>query len=119
MALTGTTPTESWNRDMSRSWVSLISANDLDALSTALRRMQPLTLERTLDGVELTAEVRPAHPAWHVAMVVQVKVKRGRLEWVQTFESAEEAKRAIEQSTGPVVGIHEANLVSLPKVCAV
>lgn len=101
--------------------IILPSKNDLDALSTALRRMQPLTLIRTLEGVELTAEVRPAHPAWHVAMVVQVKVKvkRGRLEWVQTFESVEEAKRAIEQSTGPVVGVHEANLVSLPRVCAV
>lgn len=99
--------------------MTLLSSNDLSALSKALRRMQPLTLERTLDGVELTAEVRPAHPAWHVAMVVQVKVKEHGIEWVQTFDSVEEAKRAIEQSTGPVVGIHEANLVSLPKVCAV
>lgn len=86
--------------------IILLSKNDLDALSTALRRMQPLTLTRTLDRVELTVEVRPAHPVWRVAMVVQVGVKQGRVEWVQTFESIEEARRNIEQSKIPVVGIH-------------
>lgn len=39
-------------------------------------------------------------------MVVQVRVKQGRVEWVQTFESIEEARRNIEQSKIPVVGIH-------------
>lgn len=86
--------------------MNLLSDNDISALSMALRRMQPLTLIRTLDGVELTVEVRPAHPVWRVAMVVQVRVKQGRVEWVQTFESVEEARRNIEQSKIPVVGIH-------------
>lgn len=82
---------------MSRSWgmmlIILLSKNDLDALSTALRRMQPLTLTRTLDRVELTAEVRPAAPVWRVAMVVQVRAKEGRVEWVQTFETVEAIHR--------------------------
>lgn len=52
--------------------------------------MQPLTIERTLDGVELTAEVRPAHPVWGVAMVVQVRVKEGCIQWVQTFDNIQE-----------------------------
>lgn len=82
---------------MSRSWANLISANDLDTLSTALRRMQPLTLARELDGTELTVSVRPAHPSWNVAMVVQVRVKEGRVEWVQTFESMEKARLEIER----------------------
>lgn len=69
--------------------MNLLSNNDLSALSEALKRMQPLTLTRTLDGVEMTAEVRPAHPVWRVAMVVQVRVKQGRVEWVQTFESVQ------------------------------
>lgn len=81
---------------MSRSWANLISENDLDALSTALRRMQPLTLTRTLDGVELTAEVRPAHPAWDVAMVIQVRAKERGIEWVQTFESVEKAVEILD-----------------------
>ena len=96
--------------------IILLSKNDLDALSTALRRMQPLTLTRTLDGMELTAEVRPAHPVWRVAMVVQVRVKEGRMEWVQTFESVEEARRRIEQNKIPMVGIHQTNPVQIPKM---
>lgn len=71
--------------------MNLLSDNDISALSTALRRMQPLTLTRTLDRVELTAEVRPAAPVWPVAMVIQVKVKERGTEWVQTFESVEKA----------------------------
>lgn len=73
--------------------IILLSKNDLDALSMALRRMQPLTLTRTLDGVELTAEVRPAHPVWRVEMVIQVRVKEGRVQWVQTFDSVEAVQR--------------------------
>lgn len=88
-------PTGSCPNGMSRSWGMmlgiLLSKNDLDALSMALRRMQPLTLIRTLDGVELTAEVRPAAPVWPVAMVIQVKVKERGTELVQTFESVEKA----------------------------
>lgn len=71
--------------------MNLLSAHDLSSLSAALRRMQPLTLTRTLDRVELTAEVRPAAPVWRVAMVIQVKVKERGTEWVQTFESLEKA----------------------------
>lgn len=73
--------------------MNLLSSNDLSALSTALRRMQQLTIIRTLDGVELTAEVRPAAPVWRVAMVVQVRVKQGRMEWVQTFDNIKELER--------------------------
>lgn len=86
--------------------IILLSKNDLDDLSTALRRMQPITLERTLDGVELTAEVRPAHPAWGVAMVIQARAKEGCIEWVQHFECVEEAERSVEQKQIPMVGVH-------------
>lgn len=73
--------------------MNLLSDNDISALSTALRRMQPLTLTRTLDRVELTAEVRPAAPVWRVAMVIQVRVKEGRVQWVQTFDTMEAVHR--------------------------
>lgn len=73
--------------------MSLLSPNDYKALSEALRRMEPLTLTRTLDRVELTAEVRPADPVWRVAMVIQVRVKEGRVQWVQTFDSVEAVQR--------------------------
>ena len=53
--------------------------------------MQPLALTRTLDNTEITVSVRPAPPVWTVAMVIQVKVKKHGVEWVQTFESVEKA----------------------------
>lgn len=71
--------------------MNLLSAHDLSSLSTALRRMQPLTLTRTLDNTEITVSVQPAPPVWPVAMVIQVKVKEHGTEWVQTFESVEKA----------------------------
>ena len=75
--------------------MSILSANDWSALQTALQRMEPITLTRTLGDTEITASVLPAGRAWPVAMVVQVRCKRGRVEWVQTFESVEMARRVI------------------------
>lgn len=71
--------------------MSLPSPNDYKALSTALRRMQQLTLTRTPDNTEITVSVQPAPPVWPVAMVIQVKVKERGTELVQTFESVEKA----------------------------
>lgn len=75
--------------------IILLSKNDLDAISKALRRMEPLTLTRALGDTEITVHVKEARNPWTVAMVVQVKVKQGRLEWAQTFESAEKAVEII------------------------
>ena len=77
--------------------MNLLSENDYKEISGALRRMEPLTLTRTLEGQELTVSVLPASMAWPVAMVVQVRVKEGRVEWVQTFESMEKARLEIER----------------------
>lgn len=73
----------------------ILSANDWSALQTALQRMDELTLTRSLGDWEITANVFPAGNAWPVAMAVQVRNKMGRIEWVQTFESVEQARRAI------------------------
>ena len=71
--------------------IILLSKNDLDVISTALRRMKQLTLIRTLGNAEMSVSVIPAPPVWTVAMVIQVKVKEHGTEWVQTFESVEKA----------------------------
>lgn len=76
--------------------MSLLTDNDFHALQTALQRMEPLTLTCTLGDTEIIASVIPVGRAWTVAMAVQItKYKRGRVEWVQTFESVEQARRAI------------------------
>ena len=73
---------------------NLLTDNDLRALQTALRRMEHLTLTRTLGSLEMTVSVLPVGKVWPVAMAVQVRKKTGRVEWVQTFESLEAARKA-------------------------
>ena len=75
--------------------MSLLTDNDIHALQTALQRMDELTITRTLGDTEIAASVIPVGKAWTVAMAVQVRNKMGRIEWVQTFESVEQARRAI------------------------
>lgn len=75
--------------------MNLLTENDFNALQTALQRMDEMTLTRTLGNWEITANVFPAGNAWPVAMVVQIRYRRGYKEWVQTFESVEQARRAI------------------------
>lgn len=77
--------------------MNLLSANDCKRLSEALRRMEEFTLTRTLGDTELTVCVKEAGKAWPVAMVVQVSFKRGRVEWVQTFESTEAVRECLEK----------------------
>ena len=75
--------------------MGLLNYNDFNALQTALQRMEEITLTRTLGDWEITASVVPVRHPWPVAMAVQVRNKMGRIEWVQTFESVEQARRAI------------------------
>ncbi len=67
--------------------MTLISANDLHALSAAHRARKPLTLTRTLGGSTVTARTIPAGVAWGVSYLVQIRVERGHRTDIQTFES--------------------------------
>lgn len=73
----------------------ILSANDWNTLQAALQKMEPFTLTRTLGDTEISVNILPAGRAWSVAMVVQVRCRKGRVEWVQTFESVERARRAL------------------------
>lgn len=44
----------------------------------------------------MSVSVLPATVVWHVAMLVQVRVKECGVEWVQTFESVEALRKAGE-----------------------
>ena len=78
--------------------MNLLTDNDFRTLQTALQRMDELTLTRTLGDTEIIASVIPVGKAWTVAVAVQItKYKRGRVEWVQTFESVERAREAMKR----------------------
>ena len=68
--------------------MTLISANDLHALSAAHRASKPLTLTRTLGDVTVTVRTLPASEAWGASYLVQIRVERGHRTDIQTFESA-------------------------------
>lgn len=74
--------------------MTLISANDLHALSAAHRSRKPLTLTRTLQDATVTVRTLPASEAWGVNYLVQIRVERGRRTDIQTFESVEAIRRA-------------------------
>ena len=67
--------------------MTLISENDLHALSAAHRARKPLTLTLTLGDVTVTARTLPAGEAWGVSYLVQIRVERGHRTDIQTFES--------------------------------
>lgn len=78
--------------------MSLISDKDWNQLSNALRRLESLSLTRTIGSLEITAETSRAPNPWPVAMLVGVTVRRnGRVEQRQWFESVEQAKREVRR----------------------
>ena len=78
--------------------MNLLSDNDWKQLSEAPRRLESVSLTRTLGSVEVTAETTRAPNPWPVAMLVGVKVERnGRVEQRQWFESVEKAKREVRR----------------------
>lgn len=75
--------------------MNLLSQNDYNAIFNALRHMEELTLTRTLSKTELTVHVKEPGKAWPVAMLVQVRVRQGRVEWIKNCASVEEAKACL------------------------
>lgn len=73
--------------------MTLISANDLHALSAAHRARKPLALTRTLRDVTVTARTLPASEAWGVSCLVQIRVEKWHRTDIQTFESVEQLRR--------------------------
>lgn len=77
---------------------NLLTDNDFHALQTALQRIDEITLTRTLGDCETSASVIHVGKAWTVAMAVQIRYRKGRVEWVKTFESAERAREEMDHN---------------------
>lgn len=78
--------------------MSLISDNDWNQISNAMRQLESLSITRTFGSLEIAAETSKASNPWPVAMLVGVTVRRnGRVEQRQWFESVEQAKREVRR----------------------
>ena len=73
----------------------MISENDWKHVSQALQRMEEITLTRALGPEEITVQTFLTPRAWPVAIIIQVKYKSPHIDWVQNYESVEEAKRCL------------------------
>lgn len=78
--------------------MNLLSDNDWNQLSNAMRQLESLSLTRALGSLEITAETSRAPNPWPVEMLVGVTTRRnGRVEQRQWFESVEQAKREVRR----------------------
>lgn len=75
--------------------IPVLSENDWKHVSQALQRMEEITLPRALGKKEITVRTLQVKRAWPVAMIVQVKYNSPNLDWVQNYESVEEARRCL------------------------
>lgn len=76
----------------------MLSDNDWNALSNALRRTEEMSLTITLGSTEITASVERATKAHSVAMLIGVELKRnGRVCERQWCESVEEAQKMVRR----------------------
>ena len=76
----------------------LLSPNDWNSLSVSLRKMNEITLARSLGNLSVVASTQSiSSKSWPVAMVIQIRVEQRHpyLSWIQTFESVEAAQRAL------------------------
>lgn len=74
---------------------SLLSENDWKRVSQAIQRMEEITIQSTLGAEEIAVYTLLTPRAWPVAIIIQVKYKSPHIDWVQNYESAEEAKRCL------------------------
>lgn len=76
--------------------MSLLSTKDYNILASAMRRREEIVVERTLGSTSVVAKTFRVEYPWEVPMIVQVRVDKNGLFWIQNFTSVEEAKRNVD-----------------------
>ena len=76
--------------------MTLLSENDWHSLEVSLRKMNDVTLYRTLGDVKVEASTVHVNKAWPVAMLVGIKVESGHKIQRQYFQSVQAARVALE-----------------------
>lgn len=77
--------------------MNLLSANDWHSLEVSLRKMNEITLTRSLGRISVEATTVRVNKAWPVAMLVGIRVESPQ-HGVQRqyFESVQAAQKAVE-----------------------
>lgn len=77
--------------------MNLLSKNDYRTLQAAMDHKKEIVMYREGGGVRLTVTTHEAPPVWKVPMVVQARVQKKSMEWVQTFSNVGDLKEAIQK----------------------
>ena len=75
--------------------MSLFSANDFRSLKEAMRNHEEISLTRTKRGVTGTASTCRVRPPWDVDMVIQIRLEKGNVTYLQNFKTVEAAKQSV------------------------
>ena len=87
--------------------MSLLSANDFDALRRALYRRDEICMVRRMGDLEVTAKTCPVTYPWTVAMVIQIQVQKGQYSWIQNFETIEAAKEGLRKGYSTIYQVYK------------
>ena len=75
--------------------MNLLSAGDYRSLKEAMRKREEISLTRTKRDVTITASTCRVTPPWDVDMVVQIRLERGNVTYLQNFKTVDAAKQGI------------------------
>lgn len=77
--------------------MNLLSTNDFKALKEAMTLREKKCLIRTFRGLTVSAETCRVDPPWTVDMIVQIRMEKGNISWVQNFKSVDTAKEYMDR----------------------
>lgn len=77
--------------------MNLLSANDFDALSNAMRKNEEVSMWRSLKDVIVRARTIRVGSPWSVDMILQIQMERGNIAWTQNFMNARDAKESMDR----------------------
>jgi len=77
--------------------VNLLSTNDFDALSNAMRKHEEISMWRSLKDVIVRARTIRVGSPWSVDMILQIQMERGNIAWTQNFMNARDAKESMDR----------------------
>lgn len=73
--------------------MNLLSSNDFKTLREAMLRGEEICLIRILGNITVNAATyRVQRPPWDVDIILQIRLEKGNITYIQNFKSVEEAR---------------------------
>ena len=77
--------------------MNLLSTNDFKFLKEAMILREEKFLIRTFRDLTVSAQTCRVDPPWTVDMIVQIRMEKGHISWVQNFKSVDAAKEYMDR----------------------